>query len=259
VALACLVELARRCSAPQPGLGQARERRARPLSVNRGRDPVRVGTRRCPPSGGLRPGTRHQPLSGGGCIPAGDRSLGTGGWCLATRWRVRASVGAERSSPSVRDPRITVERGAGVWSASAPVGREDLGGGQSPWKDRAPPAGNGRWALRTRRRSNASKSALWCSELRGSSLATEAVAGVEGIGGNGTGATATVTWCGCGRGEFFEGCDVRRGECPGTPDRSGLVPVSVGNPAAGNAANPMAGSGMQQARDLRAEEPVEVV
>ena len=33
----------------------------------------------------------------------------------------------------------------------------------------------------------------------------------------------------------------------------------VGNPAPGNAANPMTGSGMQQARDLRAEETVEVV
>jgi hypothetical protein len=32
-----------------------------------------------------------------------------------------------------------------------------------------------------------------------------------------------------------------------------------GNPAPGNAANPMTGSGMQQARDLRAEETVEVV
>jgi hypothetical protein len=36
-------------------------------------------------------------------------------------------------------------------------------------------------------------------------------------GGNGKGATATVMWCGCGRGEFFEGCEKRRGECLGTP------------------------------------------
>jgi len=63
-----------------------------------------------------------------------------------------------------------------------------------------------------------------------------------------------VTWCGCGRVEFFEGCEQRRGECIGTPaDR---VPVSyrwpdrTRNPVSGNAANPMTGSGMQQARDL---------
>jgi len=65
-------------------------------------------------------------------------------------------------------------------------------------------------------------------------------------------------WNGCNRVEFFEGCEQRRGKCPGTPDQ----PVSTGRNGrseAGNAANLMTGSGMQQARDLRAEETIEVV
>jgi len=77
-------------------------------------------------------------------------------------------------------------------------------------------------------------------------------------GGNGKGATATAMWNGCSRVEFFEGCEQRRGKCPGTPDQ----PVSTGRHGpseAGNAANLMTGSGMQQARDLRAEETIEVV
>jgi len=62
-----------------------------------------------------------------------------------------------------------------------------------------------------------------------------------------------VMWCGCGRGEFFEGCEQRRGDCPGTPTARCLACPGGGstrNPMAGNAANPMTGSGMQQARNL---------
>ena len=79
------------------------------------------------------------------------------------------------------------------------------------------------------------------------------------IGGNGKGATATAMWCGCGRGEFFEGCEVRRGECAGSPGRACLVQARPGSSVTGNTANLMIGSGMQQARILRAEETVEVV
>jgi hypothetical protein len=65
----------------------------------------------------------------------------------------------------------------------------------------------------------------------------------SGTGGNGKGATATVTWCGCRRGESFEGCEKS----------------ARGRHLPRNATNPRTGSGMQQARDLRAEETVEVV
>ena len=82
----------------------------------------------------------------------------------------------------------------------------------------------------------------------------------RGIGENGKGATATVTWCGCGRGESFEGCENRRGEGIGTPDGTWIRPGVAREPdLSRNATNPRTGSGMQQARDLRAEEAVEVV
>jgi hypothetical protein len=45
----------------------------------------------------------------------------------------------------------------------------------------------------------------------------------------------------------------------GPPATIRLAGSRAGNPAPRNAANPMTGSGMQQARDLRAEETVEVV
>jgi len=45
----------------------------------------------------------------------------------------------------------------------------------------------------------------------------------------------------------------------GPPATIRLAGSRSGNPAPRNAANPMTGSGMQQARDLRAEETVEVV
>jgi len=59
-------------------------------------------------------------------------------------------------------------------------------------------------------------------------------------------ATAAVMRCGCRRGGFFEGCETRRGERrpPHRPVRRAVRPT-------GNAANPMVGSGMQQARALR--------
>jgi len=43
-----------------------------------------------------------------------------------------------------------------------------------------------------------------------------------GQDGNGRKATATVMWCGCWRGELFEGCEPRRGDChPSTVSPSG--------------------------------------
>jgi len=77
-------------------------------------------------------------------------------------------------------------------------------------------------------------------------------------GGNGKGATATAMWNGCNRVEFFEGCEQRRGKCPGTPDPT-VSTGGNGRSGAGNTANLMTGSGMQQARDLRAEETIGVV
>jgi hypothetical protein len=65
--------------------------------------------------------------------------------------------------------------------------------------------------------------------------------------------------CGGRRGMFFEGCDPRRGkDCPRSRCRLSRT-GRPGNPGAGNTTNPRIGSGMQQARILRAEETVEVV
>jgi hypothetical protein len=72
-------------------------------------------------------------------------------------------------------------------------------------------------ALRTRQRRKASKSSDPTAEPRDPELATEPGGEVETKVSNGKGATATVMWNGCGRVEFFEGCERRRGECPGTP------------------------------------------
>jgi hypothetical protein len=52
---------------------------------------------------------------------------------------------------------------------------------------------------------------------------------------------------------------VRREEGFGPPAKIWLARSRIGKPDSRNAANPMTGSGMQQARDLRAEETVEVV
>jgi hypothetical protein len=73
----------------------------------------------------------------------------------------------------------------------------------------------------------------------------------DGSGDEGTarGQLNAVTRKGCGRGEFFEG------SCVAGKGRAG----SRGLADHGNAANPRVGSGMQQARDCRAEKPVEVV
>jgi hypothetical protein len=113
-------------------------------------------------------------------------------------------------------------------------------------------------ALRTRQRSNAPKSTVREQERRDREPETGPGDEAEASGANGREATATVTWNGCGRGEFFEGCEQRRGEMPGLSadcTRAGRF----GSPRAGNPADLMTGSGMQQARDLRAEETIEVV
>jgi hypothetical protein len=83
--------------------------------------------------------------------------------------------------------------------------------------------------------------------------------GLASATANGKGATATVTWCGCYRG-FFEGYEVRCEDAiVRLPPPIGLPVDGLGVGVEGNAANPMTGSGMQQARNLRAEETVEVV
>jgi len=83
--------------------------------------------------------------------------------------------------------------------------------------------------------------------------------GLASATANGKGATATVTWCGCYRG-FFEGYEVRCEDAMfASHRRSACRSTGSGSEWRGNAANPMTGSGMQQARDLRAEETVEVV
>jgi hypothetical protein len=60
-------------------------------------------------------------------------------------------------------------------------------------------------------------------------------------------ATAAVTRCGYRRGEFFEGCEARRGE---RAFASRSASAGTGRGRWRNAANPRTGSGMQQARDL---------
>jgi hypothetical protein len=74
-----------------------------------------------------------------------------------------------------------------------------------------------------------------------------------------------VTRYGCERGELFEGSWRREERGPYSPRHE--APTTLGWPAAviqgsgfrRNAANPTTGSGMQQARELRAEKTVEVV
>jgi hypothetical protein len=66
--------------------------------------------------------------------------------------------------------------------------------------------------------------------------------------------TAAVTQPCYRRGGFFEGCDSRREEGEGRFNGSG-----AGDASPRNAANPRIGSGMQQARELRAEKTVAVV
>jgi len=65
--------------------------------------------------------------------------------------------------------------------------------------------------------------------------------------------TAATQFC-YQRGGFFEGCDSRREEGEGRLKGSG-----ANDDLTRNAANPRIGSGMQQARNLRAEKTVEVV
>jgi hypothetical protein len=65
--------------------------------------------------------------------------------------------------------------------------------------------------------------------------------------------TAVTQFC-YRRGGFFEGYDPRREESAGSLKGSG-----ANDDLTRNAANPRIGSGMQQARELRAEKTVEVV
>lgn len=70
---------------------------------------------------------------------------------------------------------------------------------------------------------------------------------------NGAGATAAVTQCGCGRVDFFEGCEPRRGDLRFRPNqcRRPKRLAEMADDARGNATNPMIGSGVQQTRDSR--------
>jgi hypothetical protein len=80
-------------------------------------------------------------------------------------------------------------------------------------------------------------------------------AGDRGAGGNVRKATAAVTRCGCRRGEFFEGSYV----AGRPPAARRTASVDRRDARGGNAANPMTGSGMQQAHARVAEQPAEVV
>jgi len=74
-------------------------------------------------------------------------------------------------------------------------------------------------------------------------------------------ATAAVTRCGCRRREDFEGCEPRRGErhceCPAFGPVFGRPPGDRA-PVHAKHDEPLSGCGVQQTRDLRAEETVEV-
>jgi hypothetical protein len=216
-------------------------------------------------SSGQTPPAPRERGTDGGILPhrePGPRHFG--GVVLRCEARRRFGVGrASRSvgAPSGSSPTSGVERSSrvvvgpsqggsaadryGGQDTGGPVVRKDLEGERSPGRAGRLPAGNGGVDVTDSmmeqgleadapvRRS--AEGRLW--QRRRSEVPS-------GTGGNGKGATATVTWCGCRRGESFEGCEDRRGERCWTP---------------GNATNPRTGSGMQQARDLRAEETVEVV
>jgi hypothetical protein len=82
-----------------------------------------------------------------------------------------------------------------------------------------------------------------------------APAGVEvGQDGNGRKATATVMWYGCWRGKVFEGCELRRGDCPvACPPSGGVVAARM------KRGEPLVGCGVQQTRNSRVEKTVVVV
>jgi hypothetical protein len=182
-----------------------------------------------------------------GCPPQGGGRCGPRGASL---------VGAERSSCTSRIFRIPRSmQGESERARVLSSLRKDLEGERSPGRIGHPPAGNGRMGVTDSTAEQGLEADAPVKRIsKGRLWQRSRSEGTSGTGGNGKGATATVTWCGCGRVEFFEGCEQRRGECIGTPaDR---VPVSYRrpgrfrNPVSGNAANPMTGSGMQQARDL---------
>jgi hypothetical protein len=132
---------------------------------------------------------------------------------------------------------------------------KDLEGERSPGRIGHPPAGNGRMGVTDSTAEESLEADAPVKRIsKGRLWQRSRSEGTSGTGGNGKGATATVTWCGCGRVEFFEGCEQRRGKCIGTPaDRVPVLyrwPGRSRNSVSGNAANPMTGSGMQQARDL---------
>lgn len=143
---------------------------------------------------------------------------------MATPW----SVGGARSYGPTRR-RVGSEAGPG----------QHPGGERSPWKERATEAGNG--GGRNGPDSGARPRGRGSPRSTGNGVVRRS---------NGEGATATATWCGCGRGEFFEGCETRRGKCPVAPNPLHFVQYRFGRSMAGNAANLMTGSGMQQARNL---------
>jgi hypothetical protein len=225
--------------------GPGRTRDSSRLSVNRRRDSVRIEPRtfrlraagpRCEAPGGFgRPGASRS-----------ERSFGISSMSGA-RWATASVFGRKPLCPSppvaLRKEAVGVVREAQVsWMRNgAPAasqffriqrrGREesartrvssslgkDLEGERSPGRIGRSLAGNG-WMSVTDPTAEqgleagapvrqASKGRFWQRSRFG-----------EGsrAGGNGKGATATVTWCGCGRGESFEGCEKRRGECIGTP------------------------------------------
>jgi hypothetical protein len=107
--------------------------------------------------------------------------------------------------------------------------RRDHAEPEGPWRGTKPTEGQGASrpatvvrALRTRQRRKASKSALRPAERRDLEPATEPGDDAEQERRNGKGATATAMWNGCRRGEFFEGCETRRGKCPAAPRSTAL-------------------------------------
>jgi len=113
--------------------------------------------------------------------------------------------------------------------------------------------------VQTRKRSNASKSRLRSGGALRLVLATASNEGPSGTGGQRHG--------GNGHGDVVRlqsrmpsgGKEVRREEGCRSSCRGLACQAEDQESCSRNATNPMTGSGMQQARDLRAEEPVEVV
>jgi hypothetical protein len=172
-----------------------------------------------------------------------------------------ASVSARvRSSRVLRPARRSSEhRARHVAVGRHPSGWPRYPSGDRPIDDRTPRAGYqdtvplGVAAVRACGQGIARCTHATSVALRSAGWSASA-GGQVGQDGNDRKATAAVMQYGCWRGEVFEGCEPRRGDCPvARPPPGGAVAASK------KRGEPLAGCGVQQTRDSRVEKTVVVV